>query len=222
MLREMQQLHEKTMNQIGKEEEQTARLSLPGWQQAQLRIVDAYQDRVREIQEAEDQQNAALDADIKAHADHVAMDQQAEVMNEQDANAKKLAACQLMNAQKQQLDLETRDKYASGLKSMFSNPAQFFEQRAMDTAFQLMANEMLSTFKSSSPAGGIMQYLFGMGPEMNTSTNPLNAFSSAIAGTHGASAGSGMVLSNAGTTLISAGNLQITAANALLTSATAL
>jgi hypothetical protein len=168
MLREMGQLHDRTMEQIGKEEEQTARYSLAEWQQTQLRIVDDYQDRVRKIQDLQNQQDAALDADMKGHAANVVADQQAEVMAAQDADAQMLAARRQMNAAMQQSDEETRDKLASGLQSLFSHPEQFFEKRAMDTAFQLMANQMLSVFKSSTPAGSIVQYLFGMGPQMAT------------------------------------------------------
>jgi hypothetical protein len=190
MLREMGQLHQRTMEQIGKEEEQTARYSLSEWQQNQLRIVDTYQDRVRQIDDLEKQQDAALDADMKAHTDQVAMDQKAELMASQDANAQRVAAYQQMNAQMQQSDEETRNKLEQGLQSLFEHPEKFFEQRAMDTAFQLMANEMLSTFKSSTPAGGILQYMFGMGPEMSTSANPLTAVGSLFhPGGHSGTAG---------------------------------
>jgi hypothetical protein len=104
-----------------------------------------------------------------------------------------------MNAELQQSDEETRDKLAQGLQSMFSHPEQFFEKRAMDSAFQMMANEMQSAFKSSSPAGGIMQYLFGMGPEMSTSTNPLDAMESALGmGGHGHAGTAGVSTSMAG------------------------
>ena len=178
--REMEQLHAKTMEQITKEEEQTARLSLPEWQQAQMKIVDAFDDRVREIQEADRQQYAALDADMQQHADRADADRRAEIMVAQDADQKILAARQLMNAQMQKSDEQTRDKLASGLQSLFEHPEQFFEKRAMDTAFQMMANQMLRAFKSDGPTGGILQYLFGMGPEMSTSTNPLTDMESVL------------------------------------------
>jgi hypothetical protein len=180
MLREMQQLHSKTMEQIAKEEEQTARYSLPAWQQAQLKIVDAFQDRVREVTEAEKQQETALNTSMQSDSKNALFYQQAEVMAAQDADAKILAARQAMNAQIQQSDEETRDKLASGLQSLFSHPEKFFEDTAMKTGFQLMANEMLSVFQSSGPTGGMLQYLFGMGPQMSTSTNLLTAIQSAL------------------------------------------
>jgi hypothetical protein len=183
---QMAALHQRTMEEIAKEEEQTARYSLAGWQQAQLRIIDDYQDRVRKIQDMESQQDAALDADMQAHAANFAADQQAEVMVAKEADAQMLAARQQMNAALQQSDEETRDKLASGLQSLFKNPEQFFEKRAMDTAFQMMANEMMGVFKNSGAAGGIMQYMFGMGPQMSTSANPLTDVESVLGmGGHG-------------------------------------
>lgn len=220
MSREMQQLHQRTMESIGKEEEQTARYSLAEWQQAQLRIVDDYQDRVQKINDLEKQQNAALQADMAADAANAAMYQQAEVMNEQDADAQKLAAYKMMNAQMQQSDEETRDKLAQGLQSMFSNPAKYFEKTAMDTAFKMMANEMLSTFKSSSPVGGILQYMFGMGPQMSTSTNPMDAMSSALGiGGHGTAGMAGTSIANPSLVQFQQGSTTLLTASQMLTSA---
>jgi hypothetical protein len=208
-LREMQQLHAKTMEQVTKEEEQAARLTLPEWQQSELAIEDTYKNRVRAYLESETQQLAATQTNAAARA-----------LIEQDYNQKTAAARAVMQAQLQKLDAETRDKYADGLKSMVSNPAQFIEKRAMDTAFQMMATDMQSFFKSDSMGGGMMQWLFGMGPQMTTtSTNPGDQLKSVLGGTHGASAGSGMTLSNAGTTLLNAGNMQLTAAQALQSAA---
>ncbi|MGA9671134.1 MAG: hypothetical protein WBQ94_18130 [Terracidiphilus sp.] len=180
-LNQMEQLHEKTMQQITKEEQQAARLGLPEWQQANLAIEETWQDRIKAITEAEDQQLA-----------HVKGNAAATVMIQKDAAAQIAAANAEMNAQMQKQEEETRDKIANGLQSLFSNPEQFFEKRAMDTAFQLMANEMLSVFKSDSPAGGIMQYLFGMGPEMSTDPNFGHAMKSAL-GMGGGSSASGTV-----------------------------
>ncbi len=153
-----QRLHEKTMEQITKEEQQAARLTLPEWQQAEMAIVDGYDDRLDKIQQ-----------DVKQH-----------VMTEQEGARATIAAWQTAYAQMQKSEEETRDKLASGLQSLFQHPEQFFEKRAMDTAFQMMANEMLSVFKSDSPTGGILQYLFGMGPQMSTDTNLVNAGESAL------------------------------------------
>jgi len=110
---------------------------------------------------------------------------------------------------------------------MFSHPEQFFEKRAMDTAFQMMANEMLSVFKSSSPAGGILQYMFGMGPQMSTSTNPLSAMESALgmgghgqAGVSSAATSPGMVQFQQGsTTLLTASQMLQSAASTLQSAA---
>ncbi len=185
MLREMEQLHAKTMEQITKEEEQTARYSLPEWQQAQLKIVDAFQDRVREIETAEKQQNVLLNASMQADSQNSAIYKQAEVMAAQDADAKMLAARQQMNAQMQQSDQETRDKLASGLQSLFEHPEKFFEDRAMKTAFQMMANQMMPMMEGGGPLGGAMQYMFGMGPGMSTSRNPLTDMNSVLGHGHG-------------------------------------
>jgi hypothetical protein len=213
--REMAQLHQKAMDQIAKEEEQTARLSLAPWQQTALKIQDEWQDKVRAITEAEDQQLA-----------HVKQNSEAAVMVEQEGNEKRTAAYQLMNAQMQQADEETRDKLASGLKSMFSNPAQFFENRAMDTAYQMMANQMLGAFKSNSSTGGMLQYLFGMGPQMSTSTNPLTDIESAFGmGGHGAGGTTQTVnpsmisFQNGSTTLLTGSQALLTAATTLQSAA---
>jgi hypothetical protein len=168
-LRQMGQLHQKTMLEVSKEEEQAARLGLAEWQQSELAIIDAFMDRARAYKESEDQQLVAAGKNADARR-----------LIEETHNQQVAAADAVMQAQLQKNSEETRDKIASGLQSMFSNPLQFFEKRAMDTAFQLMANEMLSTFKSSGPAGGILQYLFGMGPQMSTSTNPMTAMGSVL------------------------------------------
>ena len=156
--REREQLHHRTMEQLTKEEQETARMLLPEWQQAQLAIEDQYHDRLRQVTQ-----------DVATH-----------VMTEQEGAAAVVAAWQLASAQMQKSEEEARDKIATGLQSLFTHPEKFFEDTAMKAGFQLMANEMLSVFQSSGPAGGILQFLFGMGPQMNTSTNPLNAMSSAL------------------------------------------
>jgi len=210
---QMEQLHQKTMSQIAKEEEQTARLALPEWQQSALAIQDAWQDKTRAINEDEDQQLA-----------HVKGNANAIVMIEQDAAQKRIAADALMNAQLQKNSLETRDKIAGDLQSIFSDPAKFFEKRAMDTAFQLMANEMLGAFESSGTSGKIMQYLFGMGPEMSTSANPAHALGSIF----GSSGGQGtttpgmMQFQQGSTTLATGSTALLTGSQALLAGSQAL
>jgi hypothetical protein len=156
--RQRQQLHQRTMEQITKEEQQTARLLLPEWQQAQLAIEDTYTDRLHQIEQ-----------DVKQH-----------VMTEQEGAAAVTAAWQQAAAQMEKAEEEARDKIAGGLQQLFTHPEKFFEESAMKTGFQLMANEMLSVFQSSGQTGGILQYLFGMGPQMSTSTNPLTAIESAL------------------------------------------
>jgi len=214
---QIEALHQKTMEQIAKEEEQTARQSLSPWEQTALKIQDDWQDKVRAINADEDQQLA-----------HVKQNSDAAVMIEQDADARRLAAHQLMVAQMEQAEEEMRDKIASGLQSMFEHPEQFFEKRAMDTAFQMMANEMLSVFKSSGPTGGMLQYLFGMGPQMSTSTNPLDAMESALGmGAHGHGAFSSSAMTNpsmvqfqqGSTTLLTGSQMLTTAASALQSAA---
>ncbi len=202
--RERQQLHQKTMQQIQKEEEQTARLLLPEWQQAQLAVEDAYKQRL-----------AVITQDVKQH-----------VMTEQESAAAVTAAWQQEQADMVKAMDQTRDKLAGSLSSLFSNPTQFFEKRAMDTAFQMMSNEMMAYFKQSGAGSNLLEYIFGMGPEMSTSTNPMTAIQSALGmggATHtGGSLATGATLGNAGTTLLSAGQLQITAAQALQSAASSL
>ena len=201
---ERQRLHQRTMEQITKEEEQAARLTAPEWEQALLAIEDQYVDRVRKIEE-----------DVRQH-----------VMTEQEGATASAAAWQVANAQIQKSEEETRDKVASGLQQMFSNPAQFFEKRAMDTAFQMMATDMMSMFQGGSTGGGMLQYLFGMGPQMSLSTNPQDQIESVLGmgkhGTHGltsalsSTTSPGMVEFQQGSTTLLAGS------NALLQAATTL
>jgi hypothetical protein len=188
------------MEQIQKEEEQTARTLLPPWQQSQLAIEDEYRDRVTQITQ-----------DIKQH-----------VMTEQEGAQAVTAAWQAASAQMQKDAEETRDKLASSLSSLFSNPEQFFEKRAMDAAFQMMANDLMSYFKNSGAGSSILQWLFGMGPEMSTSANPMTDIKSLFGGSHGGGIGAGASLTSAGSTLMSAGQLQLTAAAALQSAAGAL
>ena len=196
--RQRQQLHQKTMQELTKEEQQTARELLPEWQQAMLAIEDQYADRLHQVQQ-----------DVKTH-----------VMTEQEGATAVAAAWQLASVQMQKSEEDARNKIASGLQGMFEHPEKFFEDAAMKTGFQLMANEMLSVFKSSTPAGGILQYLFGMGPEMNTSTNPMDAMKSALGmGGHAAAAGAmnpGMMQFQQGSTTL------LTGSQALMQAATAL
>ena len=200
--RERLQLHQKTMEQLTKEEQQTARELLPEWQQAMLAIEDTYTDRLHQIQQ-----------DVKQH-----------VMTEQEGAQATVAAWQQANAQMQKSEEETRDKIASGLHSLFEHPEKFFEDAAMKSAFQLMANQMLSVFQSSGTTGGILQYLFGMGPQMSTSTNPLTAMSSALGlgGVHSSgtiASPSMMQFSQGSTTLVTGSQLLIQAASSLQSAA---
>jgi len=164
--RQRQQLHHRTMEELTKDEQETARLLLPEWQQTMASIEDQYEERVRKVQQ-----------DVKT-----------QVMTEQEGSVAVTAAWNLAAAQMQKSQEETRDRLANGLQSIFAHPEQFFEKRAMDSAFQMMANEMLSVFQSTGPTGGMLQYLFGMGPQMSTSANPLTDVKSALGlGNHAAS-----------------------------------
>jgi hypothetical protein len=205
------QIHQKVMNQIAKEEEQAARFSLAPWEQALLKVQDEWEDKVRVIEAGEAQKLAKLK---EGSADYEAV--------QDEANRKELAAYQEMSAQKLQIEEETRNKLASGLQSLFSNPAQFFEKRAMDSAFQYLANQILPSFEHG-PMSGVLQYMFGMGPEMNLSRNTGSAFGSALGGGAGTAgmAGPSMLVS-AGSTLNTAGAALLTSAQALTGAASAL
>ena len=158
--RERQMLHHKTMEEIAKEEQQTARDLLPGWQQAIAKIEDMYTDRLAKIQQ-----------DVKTH-----------VMTEEEGAAATVAAWNQANAQMQKSAEETRDKLAGGLQSLFEHPEKFFEERAMKSAYQMMANQMMPMMEGGGPMGGAMQYMFGMGPNMSTSRNPMTDMHSILGG----------------------------------------
>jgi hypothetical protein len=97
----------------------------------------------------------------------------------------------------------------------------------MDTAFEIMANDLMSVMKKSNAGDGMLQWLFGMGPQMSTSTNPMTDIKSVL-GMGGSSAAAsplisaGATLTSAGTTLGISGSGLNSAATALLSAATSL
>jgi len=155
--------HQQTMDELRKEEELAARDSLPPWVAAELGIKQEFDDRLHKAKEIEDQQlaYAGANADLRFKI-------------EQDYNARVTAAAAVANAQMQRQMEETRDKLASSLNSFFQNPAKFIENRAMETAFQYMANGMMQLFQGhQGNAGvGVLGWLFGMNGQASTSTNP--------------------------------------------------
>ena len=200
---EAARLHQQTMDSLRKEEEEAARASLPPWQAAELAIVDTYNDRVQRDKEALAQQK----------------------INWQEYNADIVAAGAAEQAQLQKQAEETRDKMASSLQSFFKNPAQFLENRAMDSAFQFMANGLTQFMQGhpNSVAGGGLGWLFGMNGEASTSTNP-STFGRSLLGMGGQHSGIGgfdaltsgaTTLQTGATTLSTASTVLLQAANAL-------
>jgi len=152
------------MEEIAKEEQQTARELLPEWQQAIMAIEDQYTDRLQKIQQ-----------DVKT-----------QVMSEQEGAAASQAAWLQANAAIQKSEEETRDKLASGLQNLFEHPEKYFEDNAMKMGYQMLANQMLPMFEHGGMMGGALQAMFGMGPQMSTSKNPITDMNSVLGGGHGA------------------------------------
>lgn len=196
--REAARLHQQTMDSLRREEELAARESLPPWIAAEMAIVDTYNDRVNKAREALAQQK----------------------IDEDEYNAERVAANAVAEAQMQKQMEETRDKLASGLQSFFQNPQKYIEQRAMDTAFQYMGNEMMQLFQnhSTNPGVGMLGWLFGMNGQASTSTNA-NTFGRSLFGMHAPgldSVSAGNTLSMGATTLQTGATTLQTAANTLL------
>lgn len=186
---EAARLHRETMDSLRKEEDLAARDSLPPWIAAELAIVDTYNDRVHKAKEMEDQQLA----DTKLHAD-----QRRQI--EQEYSAEVIAAGAVMNSQLQKQGEETRDKLAGSLQSFFKNPQQYIEQRAMDTAYQYMANQMMQLFQNHPGNAGVgaVGWLFGMNGEASTSTNA-STFGHSLFGGHTGGGGLDAIASSAPT-----------------------
>jgi hypothetical protein len=193
-----ERLHRQTMESLTKEEELAARDSLPPWMAAEMAIADTYNDRVRKAKEA---------------LDHQQIDQT-------EYNATMVAASAVAQAQMTKQMQQTRDQLASQLQSFFQHPEQFIEKKAMDTAFQFAANEMMQLFQKdgSNPVVGGLGWLFGMNGQASTSTDPKTFGKSLLGmGGHGAG-GTGMSsISQAGTTFTTASTTMTTASSTFLT-----
>jgi hypothetical protein len=236
--RERQQLTQRDNQEIAKMESETAQLSLPPWLAAQQRIRDQYD---------ETRQHAQADLDAQLSYFKELAQQQGALTSEQAAAQAQVwnqyyqrvtADADRANAEMQKQSEQTRDQLAGQLSSFFDNPAKYMENRAKQLMMDIVANWVMQLTESKGPMGSAMAWLFGMGPEMSTSTNPKTALGSVFGGhtaAHGAAgaiggshtldmAGStlssaGSTLSSAGSTLSSSGTMLATAADALSSAA---
>jgi hypothetical protein len=175
---------QKTDEEIAHTEAEAARAYLPAWQAAQERIEDDYTQRLAKIK-----------ADVNQH-----------VLTEEQGARAATAAWQLANGEMERQQQATRDRLAGELSSLFDNPARYMEDRAKKLMFEILANWMMQLSEAKGPMGSTMAWIFGMGPEMSTSTNPKTALGSIFAPQHGAAGAAGSsTLSAAGSTVSSAG-----------------
>ena len=194
--RERVALTQKTDEQISQMEAEAARATLPPWQAAQERIADEYAQRLAKVKEEVDQ--------------HV-------LTEEQGARAA-IAAWQAASNEIERQQEETRDKIAGALTSLMDNPAKYMEQRGKQLMTDMLANWMMQLTEAKGPMGSTMAWIFGMNPEMSTSTNPKTALGSIFAPQHhGAAGAGGSTLSAGDHALVSAGSTVNAAGDALNT-----
>ena len=213
--RERVELSRKTDEQITQMEAQAARATLPPWQAAQQDIIDQLNQRLAKEKQLLQQGT----------------------VTQQQYDQMIAADYALAQAQMEKAAEETRDKIASQLQSLFDNPEQFLKKKAEGLMFQILANWMMQLMNFNKSAGSVLGWLFGMSPQMSTSTNPMSALGS-IFGQHSGSGGpmdeslgmpgslgkmgAGSTLTMAGQTLSSSGTMLSSSATALSSAATAL
>ena len=73
---------------------------------------------------------------------------------------------------------QTRDQLASQLESLFSDPKKYIENKAKQMVADILANWLQQLMQFNNGASNLLKWLFGQGPQMNTSTNPLSAIGS--------------------------------------------
>jgi hypothetical protein len=220
--RERQQMTERDNQEIARMNSQTAQAYLPPWLAAQQRIRDQFDETAMKAK-------ADLDAQL-AYFKQVA-DRQGALTTEQAAAQDQVwnqyynrvtdeaarAAAEMEKEQEQ-----TRDKLAGALTSLFDNPGKYMEQRGKQLMTDILANWVLQLTEAKGPMGSAMAWVFGMNPEMSTSTNPKTALGS-IFGSHTAAHGAagamgqGSTLATAGSSLTSASST-LNAAGATLSS----
>src|ERR1039458_3118509 len=224
--RERQQMSERDNQEIARINAETARASLPPWLAAQMAIREQFDETTQKAK-------ADLGAQL-AYFKQVAEQQhgltteqaaaQEQVWNQysQRGSAEPARAGAEMDKQQE----ETRDKLAGALTSLFDNPAKDMEDRAKKLMMDILANWMMQLTEAKGPMGSTMAWIFGMNPEMSTSTNPKTALGSIFAPQHGAAGAAGVggssTLSAAGSTLSSAGSTLNAAGSTLSSSGTML
>ena len=221
--RERQQMSERDNQEIARINAETAKASLPPWLAAQELIREQFDETAQKAK-------ADLEAQL-AYFKQVA-DQQHGLTTEQAAAQEQVwnqyyqrvtaeanrAAAEMEKAQQQ-----TRDKLAGSLTSLLDNPSKYIEQRGKQIMMDMLANWMMQITEAKGPMGSALSVLFGMNPEMSTSTNPKTALGSIFAPQHGAAgAGGSSTLSAAGSTLSSAGSTLNAAGTTLSSSGTML
>ncbi|MGB8887112.1 MAG: hypothetical protein WCC87_10345 [Candidatus Korobacteraceae bacterium] len=210
--RQRVELTQKNDEQIAQIETQAARLSLPPWEAAQQQIIEEYDQRV---QKARDELNQQLQYE-KLTAD--------DLQSIWSQYYRTIAAdAQLANAQMQKQAEQTRDQVAGQLQQMFDNPAKYLENRAKQLMFDILANWMTQLLQFNNGASDILKVLFGMGGQMGTSSNPLDAMKQMFTGGHaGGAAGAANPLSQVGSAFNTAGSTLTTAGSTLTTAGSTL
>jgi hypothetical protein len=193
---------QKTDEEIARTEAEAARAYLPAWQAAQERIADDYTQRLAKIK-----------ADVDQH-----------VLTEQQGARAATAAWQLANGELERQQQASRDRLAGEMSSLFDNPSKYLENRGKQIMMDMLANWMMQISEAKGPMGSALSVLFGMNPEMSTSTNPKTALGSIFAPQHHGAAGAGgtATLSAAGSTLSTAGSTLNAAGTTLSSSGTML
>jgi hypothetical protein len=205
--RERATLTQRDAEETAKIEAEAARASLPPWLAAQQRIRE-------EFDETAQKAKADLDAQLAyftqvAERQHGLTTEQAtaqqQVWNQYYQVITADAARASAEMEKQQE--ETRDKIAGALTSLMDNPAKYMEQRGKQLMTDMLANWMMQLTEAKGPMGSTMAWIFGMNPEMSTSTNPKTALGSIFAPQHhGAAGAGGSTLSAGDHALVSAGS----------------
>lgn len=216
-LRERQQMTERDNQEIARMNSQTAQAYLPPWLAAQQRIRDQFDETAMKAK-------ADLDAQL-AYFKQVA-DRQGALTTEQAAAQDQVwnqyynrvtAEAARASAEMEKEQEQTRDKLAGALTSLFDNPAKYMEQRGKQLMMDILANWVMQLTEAKGPMGSAMAWVFGMNPEMSTSTNPKTALGS-IFGSHSSTAAHGAAGVGQGSTLATAGS-SLTSASSTLNAA---
>jgi hypothetical protein len=242
--RERQQLEQQNTEQIAQMEAKAAEATLPPWQAALVKIEAQYDERLQKAKQSYDQEYAYFQQILQKYPQYAQQIQAAMAQSWSNYEALRKAQMDAEQAEMQKQLQTTRNQMASQMESLFNDPAKFMEKKAEDLMFQILANWMMQLMQFNSGARGLLGWLFGMGPQMSTSTNPGTALGSVfnpgsgknwpngnvlgmptgmgdLGGNFGTQA-MGATLQTAGTTLSTAGTTLSTAGTTLSSSGTTL